>query len=287
MRVYMAGAENSKYIKILKDVGAKNILLSFFYLRGRRHEQIVEILTYARSFAESVFLDSWAHTLIVAFWRKKWAFKNSYAGKLDLQQFIADYFDFITKYHQYFDSIAELDIWIVPWIWYDEVKEWREYMKKLGLLNKMVVVMHYKHFQLMLWQRKDEWRNMLKEYPKVALWDWPEWYVLKEIFDIWAEEWHKNKIHWFAETKLSKMSRCPYYSVDSTSRQQWMRYNQYLIFHNWKFRHMTASDYRKKYWVDLAKMPKEKKIKMCFKAYDDAERWATALAKAKWIARDD
>ena len=283
----MAWAENSKYIKILKDVWAKNILLSFFYLRWRKHEQIVEILTYARSFAESIFLDSWAHTLIVAFWKKKWAFKNSYADKLDLQEFIKDYFDFITKYHQYFDAIAELDIWIVPWIWYDKVKEWREYMKKLWLLNKMVVVMHYKHFQIMLWQRKDERRNMLREYPMLALWDWPEWYVLKEIFDIRAEEGHKNKIHWFAETKLSKMFWCPYYSVDSTSRQQWMRYNQFLIFQNWKFRHMNASDYRKKYWVDLAKLPTERKIKMCFKAYEDAERWATALQKAKWIVRED
>lgn len=285
----MAGAENTKYIRILKDVGAKNILLSFFYLRGRKHEQVMEILTYARSFAESIFLDSWAHTLIVAFWEdeKKWNFKNSYKDKLDMQQYIKDYFDFITKYHQYFDTIAELDIAICPWIWYDTVKEWREYMKKLWLLNKMVAVMHYKHFTKLLWWWKDEWRNILREYPKVALWDWPEWYILKEIFDIWAEEWHKNKIHWFAETKLSKMSRCPYYSVDSTSWQQWMRYNQYLIFSNWKFRHMNASEYRTKYWVDLAKLPTEKKIQLCFKAYEDAERRATALARAKGIARDD
>lgn len=289
MRFYMAGAENTKYLKILHDVWAKNILLSFFYLRWKKHEKIVEILSYARSYAESIFLDSWAHTLIVAFWQdaKRWPFKNSYGWKLDLQQYISDFFDFITKYHQYFDAIAELDIWIVPQIWYEKVKEWREYMKKLWLLNKMVVVMHYNHFTQMLGWWKDEWRNMLREYPKLALWDWPEWYVLKEIFDIWKEEWHNNKVHWFAETKLSKVTRCPYYSVDSTSWQQGLRYNQYLIFLNWKFRHMSAGDFRKKYGVDLAKMPTEKKIKMNFKAYQDCERWATALQKAKWIVRDD
>jgi hypothetical protein len=289
MRFYMAWAENTKYLKILHDVWAKNILLSFFYLRWKKHEKIVEILSYARSYAESIFLDSWAHTLIVAFWQdaKRWPFKNSYWGKLDLQQYISDFFDFITKYHQYFDAIAELDIWIIPQIWYEKVKEWREYMKKLWLLNKMVVVMHYNHFTTMLGGWKDEWRNILREYPKVALWDWPEWYVLKEIFDIRKEEWHNNKIHWFAETKLSKVTRCPYYSVDSTSRQQWLRFNQYLIFLNGKFRHYSANDFRKKYWIDLAKMPTEKKIKMNFKAYQDMEKRTTALQKAKWITRDD
>lgn len=289
MRIYMAWAENTKYAKILHNIWAKNILMSFFYLRGWKHEKLVEFLTYARSFADSIFLDSWAHTLIVAYWedKKKWAFSNSYKWKLDLQEYIKDYFDFITKYHQYFDSIAELDIAIVPWIWYDKVKEWREYMKKLWLLNKMVVVMHYKHFTTLLWQWKDEWRAMLREYPKLALWDDPRWYTLKEIFDIWKEEWYNNKVHWFAETKLDKLQRVPYYSVDSTSRQQWIRFNQFLMFKNGKLMHMNAGDWRKKYGVDLAKMTTEKKIEICYKAYNDMQNYITRLQIAKGIYRDD
>lgn len=279
----MAGAENATHLGFLQKVKAENLLLSFFYMRNRWSQKIINYLELCKSFSKSIFLDSWAHTIIVAFWKdEKWGFKNNYTN-IDLDWYIKWFLQFVALYHKYFDAIAELDIGIVDSVWYEKVKERRKYMVWLWLKNKMVVVCHFVHFAKMSLDWKQEWRNILNEYPMVALWDAPDWNILIEHFNIWKEVWKHNKIHWFAETKIKKLVSFPFYSVDSTSWLQGVRFNSFRMFNNWKQINFTAKQYREKYWVDFAKLTLYERLWICYKAYNNMEKYITALHKAKWI----
>jgi hypothetical protein len=59
MKLYLASAENMHgFNKVLEPIKAPNLLMSYFYLKGRKDAEIDILLTRARKFAEYIFLDS-------------------------------------------------------------------------------------------------------------------------------------------------------------------------------------------------------------------------------------
>lgn len=222
MRVFFAAAENTHHReKNLMPMQCDNLLFSFFYMRKWKPRRIHETMKLARSTGQKLFLDSWAHTIIVAFGSHHWNkshFDNNYNKTLVLSEFVKDYFQFIAIYGKYFDYIAELDIAWCSNITYDDIKNRRQIMLKLWLEDKMIVVWHRQIWSSIWMDWKKERKRLCENYKFLAIWDAPDWELLKDHFSIWKKVWNMNKIHWFAETKMSKMMSYPFYSVDSTTR---------------------------------------------------------------------
>lgn len=103
MIIYLAGAE-SMY-KTLKSCDAKNVLVSYFYLREKGTKSVERIL---KDFP-NVFLDSGAFTLRQTF-TKDSAMPSASQEHEWVLKYMDDYVDFIKRYGSEFRLIAELDV---------------------------------------------------------------------------------------------------------------------------------------------------------------------------------
>jgi hypothetical protein len=94
---------------------------------------------------------------------------------------------------------------------------------------------------------------------------------------------YKTKIHWFGITNMNCLLRYPFYTVDSTSWLQWIKYNQFTVFRNWYWYKYTAKEYRSKIWIDPAMKSSSWKISESKKQWEKFNDWITRLHKAKWM----
>lgn len=231
MKIFFASAENKTTLdEILKPMGAKNLLMSYYYLYNKPEKYIIEIINKAREFCEYLFLDSGAHTFLAAFGLKSSSVKMKSKKVKDPIEYLNDYLDWLKKYGKLFDIIVEPDIGEVIGVGYDKIKKWRKECIKLGLLDKLVVVSHYKYFDNLFGDWKKEWERLLKEYRYVAIGDAPTGAVLHNHFVLWNKLGQKNRVHGFAETKPTKLKEYPYWSVDSTSWQCGSRYGILMLY---------------------------------------------------------
>lgn len=264
MRIFFASAENKdSYNKVLKPAGAKNVLMSYYYLKKVKHADLVAYLESVRKDVEYIFLDSGAHTFLAAAWAKTFSIKSK--GKMpDPITYGDDYIEWLRNYAKYFDLIAELDIWRVKWVGYAQVEKWRKDMTSMGIKNKTLVVSHFKYFSEIFptgWQ--EEWRRLCIEYPCLAIGDMPPEEVLEEHFAIWQDVGNMNRIHWFAETKFFKMAQFPYFSVDSTSWNAGSKYGMIMAYENGQMIQMrpdradsvsvgkSKQDFLERFWAKL------------------------------------
>lgn len=227
MRIFFASTESwLAYDGVLKHLDSPNLLVSYYYLRKRKKPRLLSFLKEIRKKGEKLFLDSWAHTFLAAHDLKEHFVSASEETKKALSgQNAIDYgnayIDRLEEYHHYFDKVAELDIWQVPGVGYDKIKERRKEIciRIPTMKDRLVVVSHYVYFQKEFWDRSIEWQNMLDNWKSLAIWDGPPEGVLNKHFKMRSKTGNNNEIHWFAETKMWKMEKYPYYSVDSSSRQ--------------------------------------------------------------------
>lgn len=228
MRILFAGAENEKHLKeIIQPAGWRNILMSYYYLKWQRDKNwLHSFLQDAYDNSDYMFLDSWAHTFLTMSGERKWwtGWRKKKKEVLDPYKYMEEYFIWLEEFGKYFHAVAELDIAWVFWVTYWDIQNWRKEFQKRGLHNKVVVVSHPGAFKKLFWSWEGEWENMCKEFPLLAIGDNPPESVLDKHFGIWQKVGNMNRIHWFGETKPSKIIRYPYFSVDSTSWNIWSRY---------------------------------------------------------------
>lgn len=234
MRIFLATAEDPpSYKNTLKLLEKPNLLMSYYYLRSKIRDpaNMHAFLQDASKHCSKLFLDSGAHTFIVQNNLKRYSQGSTVTKHEDPVKYYEDYKAWLKEYAVYFDYIAELDVGEVPGVGYPMVQKWRKELDAMGLHDKLLVVSHYHHFSKIFPKWTDEWERMLDEYHYVAIGDDPPEAILDRHFKIWIDKGKKNFIHGFAETKIWKLLRYPYYSVDSTSWHIGARFGTVLLYH--------------------------------------------------------
>lgn len=148
---------------------------------------------------------------------------NGNKGKVDFNQYLNDYINFINKYDiKYF---FELDIDSV--VGYEKVKEMRTVLEK-GTGKKCIPVWHKA-------RGLEEWQRMTKEYDYVAIGGIvtkeirpKEYKYFSPLLNIAKE--NGCKVHGLGFTNLKALRRYRFYSVDSTSWLSGGRFGQLYIF---------------------------------------------------------
>lgn len=189
MKVFLAGTSSRE--NLFQSNTPLYVLESYYYMQEWQLKSLKKW--------DIFLLDSGAFT-----------FMNNFKGKVNWQEYINNYANFIIKNDiKYF---FELDIDTV--VGYNKVKEYTKYLEnKVG--RKCIPVWHKS-------RGLEEWKRITKEYNYVAIGG----IVIKEIkpkdYDIFipllkiAKE-NNCKVHGLGFTNLKGMKKYHFYSVDSTN----------------------------------------------------------------------
>lgn len=235
-----------------------NLLQSYFSLCKHTDEKNNAIFSWRKNF----LLDSGAYS---AFTQKK---------PVDIKSYIK----FIKKNMHQITTYANLDsIWDAK-----QTRENQKLMEESGL-NPLPT---YHEWSDIYWFEK-----YVSEYEYVWLWGmvwtWQWKKSLKNFLDYCfyyiKKNWLKTKIHWRGMTTTELVLRYPFFSIDSTSRLSSIRYNNYKVFENGKMRWFSATDYRKRFWIDWWTQSLSKKLEINYIAYKNLEKYVTKLHKTQWL----
>lgn len=216
MRVFLAGTNAGQFCgELINKIDF--ILESFYYIQDWQ----IPIIRKCKMF----LLDSGAFT-----------FMNNFKGKVDWDDYVKKYADFINKYDiKYF---FELDIDALVGI--EEVERLR---------NKLEYLTHKKCIPV--WHKSrglDYWKKICKEYNYVAIGG----IVIKEIlpedykyFQPLLKIAHEYgcKVHGLGFTATKKLNKYSFYNVDSTNWKSGSRFGQMHIFNG---RYIESKSYKNK-----------------------------------------
>ena len=216
MKIFLAGTSVGE--RVLKEHKIDYILESSYSIK----EQQIPYIKKCKMF----LLDSGAFT-----------FMNSSKGKVDFDQYLKGYINFINKYDiEYF---FELDIDSV--VGYEKVKEMRAVLEK-GTGKKCIPVWHKS-------RGIEEWRKLTEEYDYVAIGGIvtkeikpKEYKYLSALLDIAKES--GCKVHGLGFTNLKSLRRYHFYSVDSTSWLSGQKYGTLYMFQDGTLKSIRYSDRR-------------------------------------------
>lgn len=241
MKIFLASAENMLDFQYTLSLLPKpNLLVSYYYLRRKIKDpaKMHDWLAEARRVSGKLFLDSGAHTFIVANNLKKYAQAPTKGTTEDPVTYYKEFRDWVKDYSQYFDFIAELDVAECleddpkkpTGKGYKIIQGWRDELCAMGLKEKLLVVSHFRYFKNIFPNWWEEWERLCDEWPCLAIGDDPPESILNKHFSVWFKKGKKNTIHGFAETKIWKMLKYPFYSVDSSSWHIGQRFGTFIMY---------------------------------------------------------
>ena len=247
MKIILAAADNPFNYKILRERGATNILFSYWYLRRKSDEYVTKLFEECRQNGMWVMMDSGAHSWFMKYYhfdQRKMAvtdtrdrgkgpseedlrvakmnkadfaaYKKERISKAlpEADAYAAGLVDFVSRYHQYLDAYAELDIDRL--FGYDKVVEWREAWSRADLQPIVSI-----HKSMNKKQQEDTLAASVKlgsNYVGLEA-GWGSVDAYKEWFGNYQNELSANKIrvHGWAMTTMTHILRLPFFSIDSST----------------------------------------------------------------------
>ncbi|MGB4501180.1 MAG: hypothetical protein WBI21_07940 [Natronincolaceae bacterium] len=220
MKIYFAAIED-RTEQIIKAGGIDYGLTSFYYLRGKNVSRVKELKNVVN---KSWLIDSGAFT-----------FMNS-GGEVNWNKYVDDYADFINKYD--IELFIELDLYSVI-----GVKNTEKLRKRLELKTgkKCIPVFHP---ELGI----DYYKKMVDAYDYIAIGGIVvgKWKNESQMIPLINYANQKGvKVHGLGFTRISKLDRFNFYSVDSTSWKS-DRFGQIYTFNGRSLKQTTNNNKRKK-----------------------------------------
>lgn len=217
--MFYSGVENPAYLEVCYDLGIRNFLMSYEYLRTKGSRQLKQYHDI------SLFIDSGAFTYM----------SNPQYTEYTIEQWeqhIHSYLSWARKHKDSIFGIAELDLQYLVGI--EVVTEWRRKYFEPFMLETGIPVCFIYHDE-----GKDVWNSMCQRYPYVGFSavsdensrDLSEF---KEMLKV-AEK-HNSLTHGFGMTKTSLLPELPFYTVDSTT---WLVGLQYGEVNYWNVNKMS------------------------------------------------
>jgi len=228
MKIFFAGAE--RFLDILIDNGAKNLLFSAYYLIK---DKGTEKLYKAREAGCTIFLDSGAHTfhkLGGLFWGKKRKSEirlNRKELEKEILKYQEKYINFLIKNRKAIDIAIELDVAVVT-DWNFQIKL-KDNFKQAG--TTITEVWHQKVTP----DPENEWIDMCRRNSNGLIAIEGTRSIGEYNAKLKVAERFNTKVHGFALTREEYMLKLPFYSIDSTSWLSGGRYGTTFFACN-KFR---------------------------------------------------
>lgn len=238
LTIFFSGVEQETYLEILYDLGIRNFLMSYEYLKGKGLSQLKKYPDI------HLFIDSGAYT-----------YQNDpkyeeYSEEQWVKQ-IKEYLSWSKKHKDQIFAIADLDLQYLPNVGYEKVYEWRKkYFEPFMLETGIPVCFIYHEDGL------DQWEYMCKRYPYVGLSlaiDKVEGgsNQLREMFKI-AEK-HNTLTQGMASTNTKLLSQYPFYTVDSTTWLAGLKYGEISVWTGTKMTRIKKQDFETKAFPLISK----------------------------------
>lgn len=278
LTIFFSGVENETYLDILYDLGIRNFLMSYEYLKGKG-------LKVFKKYSDiRLFIDSGAYTYQND--PKYEEYSTDY-----WEEHIQKYLSWVEKHKDSIFAIADLDLQYLRSVGYEKVYEWREKYFEPFMLNTGVPVCFVYHEDGL-----DYWNFMCKRYPYVglslAIDKVPNGSnILKDMFKI-AEK-HNALCQGMASTDTKMLVQYPFYTVDSTTWLAGLKYGELNVWNGTKMSRIKKSDFRTKAFPIISGYSRQfdfdlilaedktEMIKVNAYAFVEAERYVNERLKSK------
>ena len=221
LSIFYSGVEQESYLDILYDLGIRNFLMSYEYLKGKGHGQLKKYPDM------HLFIDSGAYT-----YQNDPKYEQYTEEQWEDQ--IVKYLDWAKRHKDQIFAIADLDLQYLPNVGYEKVYEWRKkYFEPFMLETGIPVCFIYHEDGL------DVWEYMCQRYPYVGL----SLAIdkvdggsaqLRDMFKI-AEKYN-TLTQGMASTNTKLLTQYPFYTVDSTTWLAGLKYGEISV---WNQNHMS------------------------------------------------
>jgi len=209
MKIFFAGAESNEHRKSLLEIGVKNILLTFYYLKDKNDEKIKEMFDELKKENINIFLDSGAFSFM---------YSSSEKPSFEvLEDYVKEYILFLKKYKDYLEIYVELDVDKV--IGLENTLKLRQNMIDEGL--NPVLVHHFETRTDEMWEEACK-NNKIVAMGSIAQGEQLNIGKIASLLNIANK--YKTKVHGFGFTRLDLLNKLKFYSVDSTS---WLGGNKF------------------------------------------------------------
>lgn len=212
LSIFYSGVEYESYLDILYNLGIRNFLMSYEYLKGKGYGQIKKYPDM------HLFIDSGAYTYIT-----NPEFENYTVEQWEDQ--IHEYLNWARKHKDQIFAIADLDLQYL--VGNEKVYEWRKKYFEPFMLETGIPVCFIYHEEGL-----DQWEYMCQRYPYVGISLNVDGNVdetdLRNKFKI-AEK-HNTLIQGMASTRTGMLTQYPFYTVDSTTWNVGLKYGEISVW---------------------------------------------------------
>ena len=212
LSIFYSGVEYESYLDILYNLGIRNFLMSYEYLKGKGYGQIKKYPDM------HLFIDSGAYTYIT----------NPEFESYTVEQWeeqIHEYLNWARKHKDQIFAIADLDLQYL--VGNEKVYEWRKKYFEPFMLETGIPVCFIYHEEGL-----DYWDYMCQRYPYVGISLNVDGNVdeteLRNKFKI-AEK-HNTLIQGMASTRTGMLTQYPFYTVDSTTWNVGLKYGEISVW---------------------------------------------------------
>lgn len=228
LSIFYSGVEYESYLDILYDLGVRNFLMSYEYLKGKGHSQL-------KKYSDMhLFIDSGAYTYIT-----NPEFESYTVEQWESQ--IQEYLSWAKKYKDSIFAIADLDLQYL--VGNEKVYEWRKKYFEPFMLETGIPVCFIYHEEGL-----DQWEYMCKRYPYIGVSLNVDGNVdeadLRQKFKI-AEKYN-TLIQGMASTRTGLLTQYPFYTVDSTTWNVGLKYGEISVWTGTKMSRIKKTDFETK-----------------------------------------
>ena len=239
LAIFYSGVEYESYLDILYDLGIRNFLMSYEYLKGKGHGQI-------RKYSDiSLFIDSGAFTYM-----SDPKYENYTIEQWEKQ--IQQYLKWAERNKDHIFAIADLDLQYI--VGYEKVYEWRKkYFEPFMLRTGIPVCFMYHEEGL------EQWEYMCKRYPYVGMSLRVDGVLDENLFrDMFrTAEKYNTLVQGMASTQTQLLTRLPFYTVDSTTWNVGLKYGEISVWNETKMSRIKKADFHNKAFPVIAKYDKK------------------------------
>lgn len=238
LSIFYSGVEYESYLDILYDLGIRNFLMSYEYLKGKGHGQLKKYPDM------HLFIDSGAYT-----YQNDPKYESYTVEQWEEQ--IVTYLEWAKKHKDQIFAIADLDLQYLDNVGYDKVYEWRrKYFEPFMLETGIPVCFIYHEDGL------DYWEYMCQRYPYVGLslaLDKAEngEEQLKDMFRV-AEKYN-TLCQGMASTNTQLLTKYPFYTVDSTTWNVGLKYGEISVWNGTKMSRIKKTEFESKAFPIISK----------------------------------
>ena len=239
LSIFYSGVEYESYLDILYDLGIRNFLMSYEYLKGKGHSQLKKYPDM------HLFIDSGAYTYIT----------NPEFESYTVEQWeeqIEKYLAWARRHKDSIFAIADLDLQYL--VGNEKVYEWRKKYFEPFMLETGIPVCFIYHEEGL-----DQWEYMCKRYPYVGISLNVDGNVdesdLRDKFRI-AEKYN-TLIQGMASTRTAMLTQYPFYTVDSTTWNVGLKYGEISVWNETKMSRIKKTEFESKAFPIISRYDKK------------------------------